>query len=238
MDQGSGKSSWWHPRPLKSRREYITFSFFSLLWIYSFSKGLFDRRLDSGEHLANVMLLLGWGCLLAFAVHRRLLYLGFSPWWGLPIVAISFGATTLLTIFAQVQLWILPLIYFVPQVPLITGKTEEPHPRPKFPFPRVEYTLKVLVLVDLPFSWLMQTPKQFWVVASVCGPVMVYLTAGRFRDIGFAHWSALPYTLIALSPYLQFYLRPGMSRWSLVLAAIVLQTPAMFLRKRWVSEST
>jgi uncharacterized membrane protein YhaH (DUF805 family) len=180
----------------------------------------------------NVMFLLGWGALLVLAVRRRLLYLEKSSWWTLPIVAVSFGGTTCLAIFNRVPWWILPLVYFPPQISLITGRTEEP-PRREVQHPRVRYALMVLALVDLPLAYGMQTDAQFWAYAVVCVPVMAYLTIDRFRDIGFSRWWSVPYTLIVLSPYFQFYLHPTVDRWFVALASIFLQTPAMFLRKGW-----
>jgi hypothetical protein len=78
-------------------------------------------------------LVLGFWIWVLIAARRRLVYLGWSPWWAIPITSLSFGSTIVMLVtveFGQLGAW---LVYFLPQLPLLisdgAGRSETEVPQ-------------------------------------------------------------------------------------------------------------
>jgi len=102
------------------------------------------------------------------------------------------------------------------------------------PIGRLWYALAVPACVDVPLAHSLARRDiwPIWLNVVFFASLMIYGTSRRFLDAGLPRWSAIPYSLLTLSPIglLYFNHEPGLWR-VVVLVTIALQIPAM-LRKR------
>jgi hypothetical protein len=213
---------------VKSRKAYLVNSLFVLGGADSACFEL--QRTAATATNPNWFMFLLWGLLLVFVAQRRLEYLDMPPWWSLPITTMSLGCLMLLFVPQVAKFWVSQIAFFLPQLPLLLGKTEE-RPPAELAWGRIHYTVMVVAVVDLPLFYLLRGGARTY--APIFVVAMAYLTSRRFLDVGFPRWWAAPYSLVALSPCAALWVRSDTRFLLILLASTVLQLPAMLLKNGW-----
>lgn len=93
------------------------------------------------------------------------------------------------------------------------------------PIPRHWYALGVVVCVDVPLGASVRSLPWPYIAAYIS--LMVWITARRFFDCRWSRWWAIPYSLIALSPYYALHYNRDANLALVTVAAVLMELPAM-----------